>query len=282
MSDAICVTALVDNCVHGPDLQAEHGLAFFIKTGRHRLLFDTGRSDLIVKNAHTLGLDLENVEAVALSHGHYDHTGGLGPLRGLAPKARLYVHPAALTPKFAQETEDPDHDSWPVGMAEIDAQFIRQSQNSVVWTLKPTEMVEGIFVTGEIPRCTDFEDTGGRFFLDEGCNQPDPLLDDQALFFDTPPGLVVILGCAHAGVVNTVDYIRQITGGRPIHALLGGLHLIDASPERLKRTLAAFRRWDVQRVAVGHCTGLAAVAQLWTSFPGRCSDWATGSCMIFS
>jgi 7,8-dihydropterin-6-yl-methyl-4-(beta-D-ribofuranosyl)aminobenzene 5'-phosphate synthase len=281
MSDTICVTALVDNSVLGLDLLAEHGLAFCIRTGRHRLLFDTGQSDLVLKNARALEVGLEDLEAIVLSHGHHDHTGGLRPVGGCAPKARLYLHPAALKPKFAVDADDSDCESWPVGMAEADVQFIHQSADSVVWTTKPTEIVDGIFVTGEIPRRTNFEDTGGRFFVDEGCNQPDPLMDDQALFFDTREGLVVIAGCAHAGVVNTVDYIRQISGGRPICAIMGGLHLLNASETRMKLTLAAFRRWDVRRIAAGHCTGLAAVTQMWASFPGRCSDWATGSSMIF-
>jgi len=82
--------------------------------------------------------------------------------------------------------------------------------------------MEGIFVTGEIPRQNDFEDTGGRFFLDAACTQADPLTDDQALFFDAADGLVVLLGCGHAGVVNTLEYVRHLTGGRPIHMIAGG------------------------------------------------------------
>jgi 7,8-dihydropterin-6-yl-methyl-4-(beta-D-ribofuranosyl)aminobenzene 5'-phosphate synthase len=161
------------------------------------------------------------------------------------------------------------------------AEVICKAATGVVWTAKPTEVLEGIFATGEIPRQNDFEDTGGRFFLDAVCAHPDPLMDDQALFFDTTEGLVVLLGCGHAGVVNTLEHVRHLAGGRPIHTILGGLHLLTASPERMDKTLAAFRRLDIQRLAPGHCTGLPALAQLWTAFPGRCASCAVGASRLF-
>ncbi len=136
--------------------------------------------------------------------------------------------------------------------------------------------MDGIFVTGEIPRHSTFEDTGGAFFTDPDGAHPDLLLDDQALYFDTKAGLVVLLGCAHSGVVNTLEYVRQLTGGRRIHTVMGGLHLLNASPARMDQTIAALRRLDIQRLAPAHCTGLPALAQLWTAFPDRCFACAVG------
>jgi 7,8-dihydropterin-6-yl-methyl-4-(beta-D-ribofuranosyl)aminobenzene 5'-phosphate synthase len=278
MEHTIVVTTLVENSVHVRGLLAEHGLAFHIQAGPRSLLFDTGQSGLLVRNARSLQLSLAAVEAIALSHGHNDHTGGLNAAREAAPEVRLFLHPASLGPKFAG---NPDNTARPIGMDEANAEVIRGETNAVVWTSQPTEVLEGIFVTGQIPRQNAFEDTGGRFFLDAACTQRDPLLDDQALFFDTADGLVVLLGCAHAGVVNTLEYIRQLTGGRPIHTLLGGLHLLTASPKRIEETLAAFRRLDIQRLAPAHCTGLPALAQLWTAFPDRCSSCAVGASWVF-
>ncbi|MGO8698975.1 MAG: hypothetical protein ACLQVY_14770 [Limisphaerales bacterium] len=117
--------------------------------------------------------------------------------------------------------------------------------------------------------------------IENSCAQADPLLDDQALFFDTPKGLVVLLGCGHAGVVNTLDYVQRITGGRPIHTLLGGLHLGAANPERMEKTISALRRWDIQKLAPGHCTGMPAMSWLWAAFPDRCSSCAVGVRMRF-
>jgi 7,8-dihydropterin-6-yl-methyl-4-(beta-D-ribofuranosyl)aminobenzene 5'-phosphate synthase len=278
MKQPIVITTLIENSVHARGLLAEHGLAFHLQAGPRSLLFDTGQSDLLLHNALKLRVSLANAEAIVLSHGHNDHTGGLKAAQEAAPQARLFLHPASLAPKFAG---NPGGTTRSIGMDEATADAIRKAAKAVIWTIKPTEVIDDIFVTGEIPRESTFEDTGGPFFGDADSAQSDPLLDDQALYFDTQDGLVILLGCSHAGVVNTLEYIQHRTGGRPIHAILGGLHLGTASPERIEKTIAAFRRWDLQQLAPGHCTGLPALAQLWTAFPGRCSSCAVGASVVF-
>jgi 7,8-dihydropterin-6-yl-methyl-4-(beta-D-ribofuranosyl)aminobenzene 5'-phosphate synthase len=278
MSQKIHITVLIENSVNLRGLRAEHGLAVHIQAGRHQLLFDTGQSDLLIQNAGTLQLDLRGLAAVVLSHGHYDHTGGLKVVSELAPHARFYLHPAALDPKFAGQ---PGVVSRAAGMSDENVKTVRKAAQSVTWTRSPTEVMDGIFVTGEIPRRNDFEDTGGRFFLDKAGSQPDPLVDDQALFFDTREGLVVVLGCGHAGVVNTVEHIQRIAGNRPIRAVVGGLHLLNASPDRLAATVEALRRWQIPLLVPAHCTGAVAMARLWESFPGRCAAAGVGSRFVF-
>lgn len=145
------------------------------------------------------------------------------------------------------------------------------------WTDKPTQIGEGLWVTGEVPRLTDFENTGGRFFLDRACRQADALLDDQAVFFESSRGIVVLLGCAHAGVINTLRYVRELTGGKPIHAVMGGMHLVNATPERIDRTAEALGQLDVARLGPAHCTGADAAARLWYAFPGRCYSCSVGT-----
>jgi len=269
---------LVENSVAGRSVRAEHGLSYFIRTGRHCLLFDTGQSELLRDNAREIGISLEAVECIALSHGHYDHAGGLSAVRTLAPGARLFLHPAALAPRFAG---NPDGTSRAVGIPEPSLHAIQNAGERVVWTTRPTELVDGVFVTGEIPRQTSYEDTGGAFFLDEVCTQRDPLVDDQALFFDTQEGTVVLLGCAHAGVVNTLSYIRHLTGGRPIHTVLGGMHLLYADANRIERTFAAFRELDIRQLGPAHCTGVIPTARLHTEFGDRCVLCVVGSSLRF-
>ena len=269
----IWITLLVENSVYGPGLLAEHGLAFHIHAGSRNLLFDTGQSDLLVNNARQLGLDLHDLEAVALSHGHYDHTGGRPAVRALAPQARLLLHPDALAPKYAG---NPDGTSRSIGMPDATLRLLNP-RATFTETRAATEVIPGIFVTGEIPRVTPFEDVGGPFFLDEACRQPDPLVDDQALFFDTPEGVVVLLGCGHAGVVNTLLHVEKLTGGRRIQAVLGGFHLLQASPERLALTTEALRNRDLQTLVPAHCTGPGAIARLWAAFPDRISKGGVGS-----
>jgi 7,8-dihydropterin-6-yl-methyl-4-(beta-D-ribofuranosyl)aminobenzene 5'-phosphate synthase len=278
MKAPLAITTLVENSVHARGLRAEHGLSFHLQAGPRSLLFDTGQSLLLLHNAPKLGINLAETDAIVLSHGHNDHTGGIAAAREAAPQARLFLHPAALSPKFAA---DPNGASRPIGIDVASAEAIRKAASGVVWTTKPTEVLDGIFVTGEIPRANHFEETGGRFFLDPACTQPDPLSDDQALFFDTADGLVVLLGCAHSGVINTLKHVRHLAGGRPIHTVLGGMHLLTASPERMDQTIAAFRRLDIQRLAPAHCTGLPAIARLWNAFPQRCTPCAVGMRMLF-
>ena len=239
MSQKISITVLVENSVHERGLKAEHGLAWHIQFGSHQVLFDTGQTDLLVENARQLGISLDRLNAIVLSHGHYDHTGGLAAMVVASPCPPVFLHPAAREPKFSLQ---PDGTPRFIGLPEASHAFLVHHQAQIIETRTCTELVKGLFVTGEIPRRTSYEDPGGRFFLDERATQPDPVRDDQAVFFDTREGLVVVLGCAHAGVINTLDYIQGLNPGRPFRAVLGGLHLLNASSERLAATVEALRQ----------------------------------------
>jgi 7,8-dihydropterin-6-yl-methyl-4-(beta-D-ribofuranosyl)aminobenzene 5'-phosphate synthase len=266
MSESIGITTLVEDTVHQPGLKAEHGLSFHIQFGRHQVLFDTGQSDLLRSNAAGLGLNLRHLDAIVLSHGHYDHCGGLKTAWSLSPACKLHLHPAAVAAKFTASAEGVARF---IGMPE-DAQEVIRAGAATIWTREPTEVLPGLFATGEIPRQTDFEDTGGRFFLDAACQKSDPLADDQALFFESREGWVVLLGCAHAGVINTLLHIEKLTGQKRIHAVLGGLHLLNATPARLAATVDALRQRNLALLVPAHCTGWTAQARLAESFPGRC------------
>ncbi len=279
MSENIRITVLVENSVHARGLKAEHGLSFLIEIGGRRVLFDTGQTELLLDNARALGCSLQDLDAVVMSHGHYDHTGGLAAVCRQSPAARLFLGPAALAPKFGV---NPDASARYIGMPEEAKKALADAGTKLVLTPACQEVVAGLFVTGEIPRQTDYEDVGGKFFLDDRCQQPDPLVDDQALFFEVPEGVVVLFGCAHAGVVNTLLHIERLTKGKHFHAVIGGMHLLNASPARLNATIAALRRWDVSRLVPMHCTGVAAVARLWAEFPNRCAAGNVGTRMVFA
>jgi len=272
------VTTLVENTVHQRGLLGEHGLAFWIETERRNLLFDTGQGLALEHNARRLGLHLESLEAVVLSHGHNDHTGGLSAATQLAPQAIVYAHPAAFERKYVRKDDGTTRD---IGVP--DPQNLDALRRARAWihTVKPVDVGGGIFVTGPIPRLTRFEDTGGPFFLDSKGSAPDPLSDDQALFFASSQGAVVLLGCAHAGVINTLQYVRTLTGGSPIHAVMGGMHLKHAGPERMEQTIEALRELEIERLGPAHCTGSSAEAQLRAAFPGKCFSCPAGSTMEF-
>ncbi|MDZ7620821.1 MAG: MBL fold metallo-hydrolase [Patescibacteria group bacterium] len=276
--EKVRITLLVENTAESAGLMAEHGLAYWIEDGSQRILLDAGQGGVLVANAYRLGVELTKLDAVVLSHGHYDHTGGLNhALRGNQPAA-IYLHPDALKPKFARNKDGTGRS---IGIPDVSELAVRRHRDRMVFTEKPTSLGGGFMVTGPVPRLTDFEDTGGPFFLDPRCGTPDPINDDQAVFFDSSQGTVVLLGCAHSGVINTLRYVRQLTGNRPIHAVLGGMHLAAASDERLNRTIDELRSLDIACLAPAHCTGRAATAAMWQALPDRCLPFHVGTRVEF-
>jgi len=268
------ITVLVENTAAGPGLLAEHGLAYWIEHGDRNVLFDSGQGGVLAGNAYKLGVALRDLDTLILSHGHYDHTGGVAEALKAGRPVTIHAHPAAFARKFLRKSDGTARE---IGMPYLSAQAIGNPRNRLLSTLGPTGVFDGLTATGPVARLTDFEDTGGPFFLDEACVEPDPLEDDQSVFLDTAEGTVVLLGCAHSGVVNTLNTIRQLTDGRPIRAVVGGMHLVGASPHRIERTIEEFRRLGVQRLAPAHCTGTPATVALWNAFAGRCQPCPVGT-----
>jgi len=272
MATKLRLTILVDNLA-AAGLAAEHGLAFWIENEARRLLFDTGQTDALQHNARQLGIDLARTETLVLSHGHYDHTGGLPLVLSQARDARLFAHPGIVQPRYSieKETVRPIHIRRPAMLA-----LDRLPPSRIQWVTQPVTLTTDMGLTGPIPRETDFEDPGGPFFLDPAGTRPDPVDDDLALWLRTEQGLVIVAGCAHAGLVNTLQYIHQLNDGLPIHAVIGGFHLVNAHRERLDRTLAALQQLNPDLVVPCHCTGESAVAQLRDALGDRVTPGAAG------
>lgn len=267
------ISVLVDNTVNGQGLLAEHGLSFWIEHGSSRILFDTGQGNVIGNNIKRLGVQLDQADSIILSHGHYDHTGGLSLVLDATVNPRVYAHSQALTLKYSRSSEGVARY---IGISQLNQAAIYSKANLIL-TEEPTEIDSGVWLTGPIPRTNAFENTGGSFFNDRECCEVDELVDDQALFLETESGTVVVLGCAHSGVINTLDYIRILTNNLPIHALIGGMHLGSASQDRIDATVNELRLLGIECIIPCHCTGLAASARLWNEFPSQCRICSVGT-----
>jgi 7,8-dihydropterin-6-yl-methyl-4-(beta-D-ribofuranosyl)aminobenzene 5'-phosphate synthase len=258
------VTVLLDDRSADGDLAREHGLSLWVEAGESRILIDTGASDAFLGNAAALGVDLAAAHAIALSHGHYDHSGGLAAALRAAPDARLCLHPAALQPRFARRQRGRPQ---AIGMPAASRDAALAAAGRLVWTDGPTELAPGVWCTGPVPRDETREPGDPDFHFDADCTMPDPVPDDQSFWIDTPEGLWVILGCAHAGVLATLEHIDHFTGGRPLAKLIGGTHLMVATAERIALVAAELERRAPGTLAPCHCTGRLAHARLKRTLP---------------
>jgi 7,8-dihydropterin-6-yl-methyl-4-(beta-D-ribofuranosyl)aminobenzene 5'-phosphate synthase len=239
----------------------EWGFAALVEADGHRILFDTGaRPDTVLRNARELGVDLSGVRDVVLSHNHSDHTGGLVVLRREYAKvnadalSRTWVGRGIFLPRIPA----PPTGGMPAVKADYEAEGGR-----FVELDGPRELFPGVWLTGPVPRVHSERNWSGtgRIRTDQGAVE-DNLPEDQALVFDTDRGLVVLFGCGHAGVVNTLTYARRVVRDAPVHAVLGGLHLFEKDDATLDWTADRLRDLGVANLLGAHCTGLEAVYHL--------------------
>ena len=270
------ITVLVENTAGREGLDVEHGLSFWIETDDYSVLVDTGQTDAIIRNASVLRVDLTRADAIVLTHGHYDHTGGLAAVRRTVAETQVIAHPDVLRPRWSCP---PGKEARYIGMPESARKALEQAR--VDWTTAETEFLPGLHVTGEIARVNDFEDVGGPFFLDAVATTPDRLSDDQAVYFDTDDGLVLLLGCAHSGVINTMRHVTELTGRDRFHCVIGGMHLAAASRERVEQTLLGFEDFRVDMLAPCHCTGEGTVARMRERFAEQVVPCRGGDLFLF-
>jgi len=258
------ITTLSENTAGLGGFLGEWGLSILVETDDFSLLFDTGQSISAGYNADILGVDLGRTSKIILSHGHFDHTGGLRQvLRKMRKEIEIIAHPDIWAAKYIQRKGQTERY---IGIPYQQQELESLGANFNLST-KPTKISNNITTTGEIPMVTSFEKIEPYLLVKEATGfQPDQLLDDQALIINTEMGLVVIPGCAHRGIINTLYRAQQLTGAKRIHTILGGCHLMDASEERIRLTIATLRELGVQKLGVSHCTGLPAACLMAQEF----------------
>lgn len=270
------ISILVENTTPSPSLIGEYGFAALITVDSRKILFDTGSSDALFKNSSVLGVRLEEVESLVLSHGHYDHTGAVIPLLRDYGSKRIYCHPGIFAKRPMPGNREKN----------IGCVFTRQEALDAgaefVFTNDFSEIYPGVFISGEIPRITDFEDVGGNFEIEaEGKLIKDRLIDDMALIINHPEGLIIVSGCGHSGIINIIKHARQKTGRTELLAFIGGTHLINASRERMSKTVAALKLCNIKNLVVSHCTGFYSAAMLYNELGSKVIKGETGMTFKF-
>ena len=199
-----------------------------------------------------MNIDLSDISYLVLSHGHYDHGGNVASVLKSNSEMIFVAHPNCTIPRYSL------HEGKPVKSTALTQEnkksIITRHHSKIKWSFETTEVCDGVFVTGEIPRITNFEDTGGPFYVDQEKKNPDLLPDDMALFIEEENELILICGCCHSGLVNTMEHIKSVNG-KPITTIIGGLHLLYASDKRMNKTVEYLNNSEVKRVYPSHCTG---------------------------
>lgn len=271
------VTIVVDN-VSLNELKTEHGLSLYLETPKSRVLFDTGQGSTVVENAEALNIDLTRLNMLVLSHGHYDHTGGVADVLRLAKKAKLYSHPGIIHPRYSIRHEVAKTIQLPEKSL---AAISKLSNERLHWIQQPVRLNDQFGLTGPIDRLTNFEGTGGPFFLDPNGIRADIVHDDLALWVQTKKGLVICVGCAHAGIINTLWQIQNQNFGQKFYAVIGGLHLNQACSKQLALTMDALKKLDAKLYVPCHCTGVHATTELQRHFGARVTPGAAGMTFNF-
>lgn len=275
------ITILVDNNVRrdlGLILMAEHGFSALVERGGERILFDTGKGAALPHNARALGADLKGLDCVILSHGHYDHTGGLLYVAQCNPRLEVIAHPTALESHMVKGVDQrkAKEIGIPFRMDDIQA-------NGARFTLvrEFQEIREGVWFTGEVPRRLAVGSDSRLCVCQGGELVPDPMEDDASVVILSPHGPILLLGCAHSGVVNILELVKQKMAIDRIHAVIGGTHLGFSSNDQTAAFIEAVEACRVQCIATAHCTGPGPTAMLRAHFGRRFSEACAGAVFEF-
>jgi len=272
------LTVLVEDSVSAPKkalgLEAKHGLSILIERTKPRftILMDTGQSpSILLQNMEILGINIQKIDAIFLSHGHYDHTGSLLEiLKKINRDIPIIAHPNAFNPKF-KIAPNLRYIGIPFKLCELEL------SRGLLLARNPVTIIERIITSGEIERITPYEKPQNFWTVENGRLIEDVMMDDQALILNLEDkGLIVVSGCAHAGIINTIKQAQKLTGIKKVHAVIGGFHLSGSRDEMIKATIDDLTKIDPAFIYPCHCTGTNNIRRLAEIFKKRCRPVKTG------
>ena len=246
------ITILVDN-ISEKNFKDEHGFSLLLEIDNKRILLDTGKGDALFHNVVEMGVKLNNLDAIVLSHGHYDHGGNLASVLDENPQAILYVHPESTIPRYSIRDGIGCH-SIALSHRDKHAIFDRPA-DKISWCNSATKISDTVWVTGEIPRSSKYPIGDESLFLDPEGVSVDTVADDMSLWIETDSGLVIISGCCHSGLENTIDHIKKVTGENKIRAVIGGFHMSYLSEDRNVEIIKYIKSLSCELIVPAHCTG---------------------------
>lgn len=268
-AEQIKITTVIENTSTGTNLLGQWGLCVLVEAGNQSILVDTGPSSAVCRNIDALGIDLDSVDVIVLSHSHLDHTGGLWAILNKIKRKpmRIVAHPEVLGLKYNRKgkTGEYSYTGIPFRQGALERLGARFELTS-----KPTWLADDIAVSGEEPMTTSFESVPKNIFVKKGSEyEPDTLRDDQSLYIRTDLGLIIVLGCAHRGIVNIIRHARQLMNLETVYMIIGGTHLGPASEEQVNSSIQALKEMDRRWLGVSHCTGHKVAAKLYREFGDR-------------
>ena len=263
------LTFLNDNRCNDKNLECEHGLSILIEDDNKKVLFDVGQTDIFMKNATKLGISLDDVETIVLSHGDYDHGNGL---KYFTKKANLICHPDFMKERISKRTGKFD------GLNQ-DKETINIKFN-LIETKIPYSISNNIIFLGEIERTTNFE-KGKNLPMFDSNGDTYKHFDDSGIVIKTEDGIIVISGCAHSGICNTVEYAKKITNDNRVLSVIGGFHLKESDNQTLK-TIEYMKNNGVESIILAHCTSDIVCQEFLTRLPEITSIAEVGKTFTFS
>ena len=263
----IKISTLCENTSSKPGFMAEWGLSILVQADGVNVLFDTGGSFAAVRNADKIGVDLRSIDKIVISHAHADHTGGLREVLRRTGPMEIIAHPSIWELKYTKRPYE-EKEAF-IGMP-FNKDELELFDASFTYNKEPVYLSEAIMTTGEIKQTTDFESIEPIFYVKEnGLFRHDSIPDDLALTVKTTKGLVIILGCAHRGIINTIRHAQKITGEEKVHTVVGGTHLTPKTDEQIDKTIEELKKIGVEKIGVSHCTGFYASKRLSQEMEGQ-------------